>query len=246
MTGLCVCVLHQELLEAKNQDIFISVGSEKTVTEGMNDWSFCPGRTIERPEFWSRPGHGLPLFSWKSHTAFKHLSFPICQSTGVDELASKSFLWLLILHLPFPTPTASLRDPIIVIQLPCTFLSPTLISPPPSRSRRFSCQNLSRICLPLPHFPLPPWCQPPSSLAWRLAVALTCQPPPATAHSAIRVIFSKHTLSHVSALTNPSHAFSGPPGCGPETFWKGMAGPLHRSMPLPELSVASAAWTFFL
>ena len=197
MTGLCVCVLHQELLEAKNQDIFISVGSEKTVTEGMNDWSFCPGRTIERPEFWSRPGHSLPLFSWKSHTAFKRLSFPICQSTGVDELASKSFLWLLILHLPFPTPTASLRDPIIVIQLPCTFLSPTLISPPPSRSRRFSCQNLSRICLPLPHFPLPPWCQPPSSLAWRLAVALTCQPPPATAHSAIRVIFSKHTLSHV-------------------------------------------------
>lgn len=151
------------------------------------------------------------MFSWKRPVAFEHLSFPICQlNDSVDELASKSLPWLLFLPHPFPDPTPSLRDPIAVIQLPCTLLSVTRISPPPSRSWRSSCQKLSRTCLLLPHFPRPPWCQPPPSLAWRLAVALTCQPPSATAHSAICVIFSKRTLSRVSALRDPSHASSGP------------------------------------
>ena len=134
MTGLCVCLLHQELLEGKNRDVFISMGSEKIVTEGMNDCNFCPGWTIGRPECWSRLGHGLPVFSWKRHVAFEHLSFPICQLTGVDESASKSFPWLLILPHPSPASTPSRRDPIAVIQLPCTLLSVTRISPPPSRS----------------------------------------------------------------------------------------------------------------
>ena len=178
------------------------------------------------------------MFFWKRHVAFEHLSFPICQLTGVDESASKSFPWLLILPHPSPASTPSRRDPIAVIQLPCTLLSVTPISPPPSRSWRFSCQKLSRIYLLLPHFPLPSWCQPPSSLAWRLVVALTCQPPSAAAHSAICVMFSKHTLSHVSALTNPSHASSGPQavdqrpsgrGCQPPPPQHAPARTLHGS-----------------
>ena len=58
-------------------------------------------------------------------------------------------------------------------------------------------------------------------------------------------VFKTHAQSRLSP-DEPLPCLLWPPGCGPETSWKGMASPLHHSMPLPELSMAPATWTFFL